>query len=58
MDKPHAILVGSLTVGYHLIGPFPSYFVAREYAETHIGAGYWNIFKLETPECERAVCIA
>lgn len=49
MDEPHAILVGSLTVGYHLIGPFPSYFAAREHAEAKIGAGYWYIFKLETP---------
>ena len=57
MDQPHAILVGSLTVGYHLTGPFPSYFAAREHAEAKIGAGYWYIFKLETPECERAVCI-
>lgn len=49
MDRPHAILVGSLTVGHHLIGPFPTYFEAREYAEAKIGAGYWYIFKLETP---------
>ena len=49
MDQPHAILVGNLTVGYHLVGSFSSYFEAREYAEAKIGAGYWSIFKLETP---------
>lgn len=50
MDEPHAVLVGNLTVGFHLVGPFPTYFAARDYVEVNVGPGHWNIFKLERPE--------
>jgi hypothetical protein len=42
----YILLLGNLTVGYHAVGPFPSYGAAKHYAETRVAEGFWHIFQL------------